>query len=181
MDSVANRYAIALLYVAREENKIRKYINEVESIIQILDDNEELGRILKDYGLTIDEKKETIDLCFKGKINEYILNLFYVIIDNKRGAIFKQILEEFVRIGYKDLNIKNGTVYSTIKLTDEEIKSIEKRASSILNSTVILKNKIDDKLLGGFKIQVDDFVIDESIQKRLSDLKISLLKKEGKE
>ena len=157
MDSVANRYAIALLYVAREENKIREYINEVESIIQILDDNEELGRILKDYGLTIDEKKETIDLCFKGKINEYILNLFYVIID------------------------KNGTVYSTIKLTDEEIKSIEKRASSILNSTVILKNKIDDKLLGGFKIQVDDFVIDESIQKRLSDFKISLLKKEGKE
>ena len=32
MDSVASRYAIALLSVAREENDIKGYVNEVEEI-----------------------------------------------------------------------------------------------------------------------------------------------------
>lgn len=176
MDSVASRYAIALLSLAREENLVKEYISECEQVIAILEGNSELVRILKDYGLTINEKKETIDLCFKGQVHDYVLNFFYIIIDNKRGSIFKDILKEFVRIAYKDLNIKKGTIYSTIKLNKQEIKSIEKRTSEIINATVILDNKIDKKLLGGFKIQVEDMIIDESVKKRLEDLKTQLLK-----
>lgn len=176
MDSVASRYAIALLSLAREENLVKDYISECEQVVAILDENSELVRILKDYGLTINEKKETIDLCFKGKVHDYVLNFFYIIIDNKRGSIFKDILKEFVRIAYKDLNIKKGTIYSTIKLTEQEIKDIEMRTSEIIKATVVLDNKIDKKLLGGFKIQVEDMVIDESVKKRLEDLKTKLLK-----
>ena len=35
MDSVASRYAIALLSVARDNNQIKEYNSEVESIINI--------------------------------------------------------------------------------------------------------------------------------------------------
>ncbi|MCH5179693.1 MAG: F0F1 ATP synthase subunit delta [Erysipelotrichales bacterium] len=176
MDSVASRYAIALLSLAREENCVKEYIHECEQVVDILDQNSDLEKILRDYGLTLNEKKETLDLCFKGKVSEYVLNFFYITIDNKRGNLFKSILLEFVRIGYKELNIKKGTIYSTIKLTEKEIKSIEKRTSEILHSTVILDNKLDEKLIGGFRIQVEDMIIDESIKKRLEDLKANLLK-----
>ena len=36
MDSVASRYAIALLTIAREENKIKEYCDEVSKISEIL-------------------------------------------------------------------------------------------------------------------------------------------------
>ncbi|MCH5171365.1 MAG: F0F1 ATP synthase subunit delta [Erysipelotrichales bacterium] len=176
MDSVASRYAIALLSLAREENCVKEYISECEQVVEVLDQNSDLEKILRDYGLSLIEKKETLDLCFKGKVSEYVLNFFYIIIDNKRGNLFKSILLEFVRIGYKELNIKKGTIYSTIKLTEKEIKDIEKRTSEILHSTVVLDNKLDEKLIGGFKIQVEDMIIDESIKKRLDDLKTNLLK-----
>lgn len=178
MDSVADRYAVALLSVSREENKIQEYIDEVEQIISVFEKNSDLGRILKDYGLTKDEKKDVLDLCFKNKINQYILNTLYVVIDNKRGAICQEVLEEFVRLAYKDLNIKKGIVYSTIKLTKKEIEQIENKVSKIINAKVILVNKLDANIVGGFKIQVEDFIIDQTIQKRLDDLKTSLLKKE---
>lgn len=179
MDSVASRYAIALLSLAREENCVKEYISICEQVIEVLDQNTDLEKILRDYGLTLNEKKETLDICFKDKVPEYVLNFFYIIIDNRRGNLFKSILLEFVRIGYKELNIKKGTIYSTIKLSELEIKEIEKKTSEILHATVILDNKLDKKLIGGFKIQVEDMVIDESIKKKLDDLKISLLKKEG--
>lgn len=178
MDSVADRYAIALLSLAREENIIPSLIEEVEQVIAIFNKNPDLLRILKDYGLTKEEKKETIDLCFKGRINVYILNTFYILIDNKRGAFTKEVMEEFVRLAYKDLNIKKGIVYSTIKLTKKEMTKMEERTSELLKAKVILENKIDSSLMGGFKIQVEDLIIDQSIKKRLENLKSTLLKKE---
>ena len=52
MDTVANRYAVALLSIAREEEKVQEYIDEVEQILEVLDQNDGFVRILKDYGLT---------------------------------------------------------------------------------------------------------------------------------
>lgn len=177
MDTVANRYAVALLSIAREEEKVQEYIDEVEQILEVLDQNDGFVRILKDYGLTNEEKKETIDVCFKGKIREYILNTFYVVVDNNRGAIIEDVLKEFVKLGYKELNIKKGFVFTTIILTKEELKQMEAKTSQLLNANVILQNKIDKNLVGGFKIQVDDFIIDQSIKHKLSDLKTTLLKR----
>jgi len=174
MDSVASRYAIALNSLAREENKVMEYIKECEMLLSIMDENPDLLSILKDYGLTKDEKKETVDILFKDKIKEYILNLFYVVIDNSRGNAIYDILKEFVKISYQSLNIKKGYVYSTIKLTTEEMKGIEKKVSDVLGSTVTLENKIDKSLIGGFKVQIEDYIIDESIHNKINKLKETL-------
>ena len=112
MDSVASRYAIALLSIAKEEHKVKEYVEEVSNIVEIIKQNPDLIYLLKDYGLTNDEKKETLSLCFENKIQEYILNLFYVIIDNKRGKYLLDVCNEFVRIGLNELNIKKGVVYT---------------------------------------------------------------------
>ena len=57
MDSVASRYAIALLNIAREERKVKEYVDEVEQIGKLLVLNKDLLTLLKDYGLSTTEKK----------------------------------------------------------------------------------------------------------------------------
>ena len=140
MDSVASRYAIALLSIAKEENKIKEYVLEVENLVEIFEKNKDLVLLLKDHGLSKDEKKETISLCFEGKINEFILNLLYVLVDNKRGGYILDVCNEFVRIGLNELNIKRGIVYSTIKLTKTQLKGMESKISKMLNARIDLKN-----------------------------------------
>ena len=78
MDSVASRYAIALLNIAREERKIKEYVDEVEQIGNLLSQNKDLLTLLKDYGLSTIEKKNLLTSIFENKISEYILNLLYV-------------------------------------------------------------------------------------------------------
>lgn len=179
MDSVASRYAIALLSIAREENKIKEYNAEVEQLIDLFKANPDLTRILKDYGLSSKEKKETIDLLFKGKIQEYIHNLMYVVIDNKRGSELLSIFEEFNRIALKEMNIRRGVVYSTIALTKQEMVDLEKKVSKILKAQVTLQNQLDASLFGGFKIQVEDYILDNSMKNRLNQLKETLTIKKG--
>ena len=179
MDSVANRYAIALLSVAREENKIKEYIEEVEQIASLLNKNKELVVLLKNYGLSIEEKKVVLQQIFEDKINEYILNLFYVLIDNKRGGYLLEVCNEFVRIGLNELNIKRGIVYTTIKLRKQQLTAIEKKVSKILNANVTLTNIIDESILGGLKVQVEDYILDDSMKNHLLKLKENITLKKG--
>lgn len=179
MDSVASRYAIALLSIAREEGKIKEYVEEVEKISSLFTYNKELLLLLKDYGLSSLEKKEVIKSCFENKISDYILNLFYVMIDNKRGSHISLVCDEFVRIGLNELNIKKGIVYSTISLTKQQISAMEEKVSQIINANVTLENKIDLSLLGGFKIQVEDYVLDDSLKNQLIKLKEEIILKKG--
>lgn len=179
MDSVASRYAIALLSIAKEENKIKEYVLEVENLVEIFEKNKDLVLLLKDHGLSKDEKKETISLCFEGKINEFILNLLYVLVDNKRGGYILDVCNEFVRIGLNELNIKRGIVYSTIKLTKTQLKGMESKISKMLNANVTLRNVIDENLLGGFKVQVEDYILDDSMKNRLEKLKETITLKKG--
>ena len=179
MDSVASRYAIALLSIAKEENKIKEYVLEVENLVEIFEKNKDLVLLLKDHGLSKDEKKETISLCFEGKINDFILNLLYVLVDNKRGGYILDVCNEFVRIGLNELNIKRGIVYSTIILTKTQLKGMESKISKMLNANVTLRNVIDENLLGGFKVQVEDYILDDSMKNRLEKLKETITLKKG--
>lgn len=179
MDSVANRYAVALLSLAREENKILDYILEVQSIVGLLKKQPDFLELLKSYGISNNEKKEIIKTCFENKVNQYVVNLFYVLIDNKRGNLICNVCDEFVRIGYNELNIKQGIVYSTIPLNNEQLVKMQQKVSTILKCNVTLKNQIDDSLIGGFKIQVEDYVIDESIKNKLLELKNTINLKKG--
>ena len=49
----------------------------------------------------------------------------------------------------------------------------------MLNANVTLQNKIDESLLGGFKIQVEDYILDDSMKNRLEKLKETITLKKG--
>ena len=53
---------------------------------------------------------------------------------------------------------------------------MEKKISTLLKSKVILQNQINKELIGGFKIEVEDWVLDYSIQEKMKKMKENLLK-----
>lgn len=179
MDSVASRYAIALLSVARDSNQIKEYNSEVESIINIISNNKGFISLLSSYDIKTNEKKEILNKVFKNKINQYILNLMCVVVDNNRCKYLLDILKEFDRISLNELNVKKGIIYTTIKLTKQQIEKLNEKVSKILKANVYLVNEIDTKLIGGFKIVVDDYIIDDSLKYRLMNLKDEISLKKG--
>ena len=84
-----------------------------------------------------------------------------------------------MRIGLNELNIKRGIVYTTIKLTSKQLTAIEKKVSKLLNANVTLTNIIDKSILGGLKVQVEDYILDDSIKNHLLQLKETITLKKG--
>lgn len=171
-------FAIALFEIAKEEKKIKKIYKESKIIYQSLEENGDFIEILNDFSLQNDQKKKIVNNIYKN-IDIDLLNTMYILIDNNAFRYIIDVLEKLISFLQNELNIKEGIVYSTTKISDDKIKKLEKKLSNEYNVKISLKNHIDKELIGGFKIIIDDIVIEDSIKSDLEDIKHNLLLNKG--
>ena len=87
-------------------------------------------------------------------------------------------MNAFVSLSNAKDGISEGFIYSAQKLTKEEIERISSSISKKIGKKVYLLPKIDEELIGGFKIVIDDYVFDTSILHKIEELKSSLMERD---
>lgn len=175
MDSLYNRYASALFSIAKEKGCIEEYRSEIKLLIDVLKDNVDLEHLFSSWFIELKEKEDIIDKVFND-FKEDIRNFIKVIVANRRGNELHKILEEYVKISNAELGIEEGIVYSTEKLTKAQIDKIEKKLSEVTKVKVELVNRIDERLIGGIKVVLNDSVYDGSLRNKIESLRKALLK-----
>lgn len=174
MDSLYSRYASVLLSIAQEENQVLYYKTEVKMLKELLGDSPEFMHLISSYFITEEEKDKIIDNVYNN--NENIKNFIKVIIRNKRSNEIDKIFQEFIKQCNEVLQIKDGIIYSVNPLSEKEIHNIETGIEKKLNCKVELENLIDEKLIGGIKVMIEDKIFDGSIKNKLEKLKQTLVK-----
>lgn len=90
---------------------------------------------------------------------------------NKLG-MFKSIIKEYVRIYNKEEKMADVFVTSAYALdakTKEDIIELVKNIKSVRQAEI--EQKIDPNIIGGLKINFDDYQIDTSIKRKLQLIK----------
>lgn len=177
MNDLYNRYALALLDIAKEENRVEEYRQEVVSFLTVLKENPELSKILDSYNVTNEEKLNLIDGKLAKFYSENVINYIKVILKNNRGYYLYSIFKETLMRFDDYLLIEQGTIYSTISLTQKDILRVTEAIERNTGKKIILKNVIDHSIIGGIKVVLKNDIYDASILSRLDALKDSLLKK----
>jgi len=176
MNELYNRYALALLDLAKEENKVEQYRQEVASLRLVLKDNPDFSKLLASVTVSKEEKESVIDDCLKNNYSEIIINFFKVIVKNGRANFLYKIFNETLLRFEDELNIERGVVYSTIALSQEQIDKISDVIEKNCNKHVSLINKIDPGLIGGIKVVLRNDIYDASLKTKIESLKEALLK-----
>ncbi len=141
----------------------------------ILEKNSEVGEFISNYLYDFEEKLIFINSLKDQGFTEYFLNFLKVIISEKNQNHLKEILKKYQTQKLKDQGVILGIVYTTLELTDSEISNLENKFSKKLNKTIKFKNQIDQNLISGIKVVIDDLVFDYSIDQKLKLLKKELL------
>ena len=76
------------------------------------------------------------------------------------------------------LNIKEGIIETPRPLNKDLIKKLEDTLSKD-GKKIELYEKINKSLISGFKITIDNHVIDNSLKNKINDLENTLLRKDG--
>ena len=167
----SKNYAGAMQELAKDNimtyDDIRTDLNTVK---QIVASSYDLKNVLENITVSTDVKNSIIDDVFKTQINEKIVNFLKILTDKNKFSEFYDIQAAFEAI-YNDFKgIKPVSVTSAIMLDDEQKSRIIDKLQTKLNKQVIAEWKLDESIIGGLIIKIDDNVINSSLKNKLEKL-----------
>lgn len=173
-NTLFNRYALALLSVAKEENKVEEYRLYLKEIKEALDNNPTFIKLLGATNIKKSDRYLIIEKVF-AQYDSNIVNFIKVILKNNRSYYLRKIIKETIFRFDDYLNIEEGKLVSATKLSEEKIHKIEKALEKTLQKRIELRIIVDESLIGGFKVYLKNDVYDASILRKVHNLKKKLL------
>lgn len=174
---VTKTYADALFQLAVEDGKVDELYNEVIELINILNENSDLQKILSHPRVDKNEKLKTINDIFTGRVSNEICGFLNQIVVNNRYEEIDGILKHFIDEVKEYKKIGVAYVTTPTALTDALKAKIEQK---LLDTTGYVKMEmnyeVDESLIGGVRIRIGDRVVDSSISTKIDELAKDLRK-----
>ena len=170
---VASRYAKSFLDLTTEQGVLEQAYADMKTIASLCETNHDFVTFLKSPIIKTDKKQAVLKEIFNGKLNKVSDAYIHLITNKKREIYLDQIAKEFVS-QYKEKKKILTAVITTANGIDDKIRKqvmdIVKGANS---SEVVLEEKINKDVIGGFIIRVGDKQIDATIARKLNSLRRS--------
>lgn len=168
------QYAKALFEIAKEDNLLQSCKESFDLFVTLLNQEDDFRLLLTSPKISLENKKDLIKKSFKNVDDNFIYFVF-VLLDNGRIENIKSIYDLFINL-YNEANmIKNIVVLSSLKLEDKEFKELKKSLEKYYTGyQVIINNKIDSSIIGGYHILVNGLSIDLSVKHKIDSLKSTL-------
>lgn len=176
VSEISERYALALLELAEEENQLEEYKKEVEVLLGIFHENKQLKSLFCAVKMNKEDKKNFIDQTFQKVCNTNITNFLKVMVDKGRSSYIEESLESFIQQADEKLGIMHASVVSARKLSEEDFNKIQKSLENKTKKTIILENVIDPSVISGIKVIYDNKVIDMTMASKIQNMKDEILK-----
>lgn len=176
MDAIACRYAESLFDLAKEENAIQTYQKDIIKVQDVFKDDI-FVQFFSHVAVQDDDKINILKKSFQNQISEYVLNFLMLLVKKRRMRYIRQICQHFQSLCNDYFGIKVGKLYSAYLLNTEDIEKVEKAISQKEGKKVQLHMVIDESLIGGIKVEVDNHIYDDSLSYKLESLRKELLRK----
>ena len=176
---LAHRYAKSLLDLAVEYNSLEAVLKDMELIHKTCADSRELTVLLRSPVISADKKTNILNAIFNDKIEAVTKGFVALLIKKGREFFLPEMAESFVAQYkvYKNIHVVRLT--TAVELNDTLKSSIEDKITSAIGSgTIDLETKVNEKLIGGFVLEVGDKLFDTSILRDLNDIRSQFTKNE---
>lgn len=167
---VSKRYALALFETGLELNRLEQFKEEINNVSNVLESEPKIEMILTHPKISSDEKKELLDSLFGKNISKEMLNFLYVIIDKRRERYISEINGYYDFLYNEEKNIVKATVTTAVPIGKTQGEKLKVILTNKLNKNVELNNVIDDSIIGGAMLKVDNKVLDGSVRGQLDSI-----------
>ena len=165
----SERYSRALFEVASESNELDKIEKDIKNFQTIFNSTSEVKNFLQNPTQNIQNQIDAINLLAeKLTFSKNLKNFFLLLIEKRRIFFVKKITESFLKLCSKKRGEVKASLISSKELSQKEIDEIRVDLSKSMVSNLIFDYKVDEKLIGGLKLQLGSFMIDTSIKNKLN-------------
>lgn len=173
--SVAERYAKTLYLAADRAGIVDAVLQDYHTLVDLFDKHEEFQHLLANPTVRLARKEEFLKNVLSKHLQELSLNFISLLVRKNRIYFLMNIARAFISLVQTQRGIQVAVVFSSIALNEGQINKLKAHFEKVRGGKFDFENRIDNTLVGGFKIQINDTVIDWSIKNKLESLKKELL------
>jgi F-type H+-transporting ATPase subunit delta len=164
----ANRYALALYELAKENSELETAESDVKEFLTIYNTSGDLKNFIKNPTQSQPVQLEIISkISVEMSLSKIVKNFLSILITKRRIFFLNTIFINFLSLVLKKKGELKASLISSKNLTDEELKNLNAEFSQAMGATVKFNYKVDQNLIGGLKVQIGSLMIDTSIKNKL--------------
>lgn len=171
---ISVRYAKALFQSASEK-KILDQVNEDMDLLAETCRQEEFQYMLVVPTLKPSEKLKLMEAIFKSKISATSLSMIKLVVENKRDIYLPGIARNFRTLYRKEMKISSASLVTAEPVEAKALQSIKDMLARIYDSSVELTTRVNDDVIGGFVLTIEDMQYDASVATSLRKFRKQLL------
>ena len=164
----ANRYALALYQLAKENAELEAVEENVNEILAIYNSSKDLKNFIKNPTQSQLNQLETLNkISIQMNLSKITKNFLNILIIKRRIFFINKILLNFQSLASKQRGELKAALTSSKSLTNVELENLNRDISQVMGSTVAIDYTVDENLIGGLKMQIGSLMIDTSIKNKL--------------
>ena len=170
-DEKIQGYARAILAVASAESNGAQIEDEIYRFSQVLQSSEELKSTLSDASIPSARRQQIVEDLLDGQVTQTTVALVSMVVAAGMGGDIKAIADREVGLGAESRDKAVAEVYSVVDLSSDQQQRLAAALKSATGKDVEMKIIIDESVMGGLLVQIEDEVIDGTVRTRLKQLR----------
>ena len=171
MTETAKMYGGSLYDLAAEEGLETRILGELDEVQQLLKQNPDYLRLLSTPSIPKKERCGLLDEALRDRVHLYVLNFLKILCEKGTLRELSGCARAY-RIRYNQAHgILEATAISAVPLTEQQRAALHAKLESLTGKTIDLKTKVDAKVLGGIRLDIEGTELDGTVQNRLASLR----------
>ena len=172
---LANKYAVAIFELAKEENQLEAYGTQLEEVAALIDSQADLKAFVQNPQVQPKAKKEIITKLFKEDLASTVYNFIMLLIDKRRESLLAEIVALYQTLSNEARNIVKADVTVAALLSKEQEAGLVAKLEQVTGKQVLIRTHVDKSILGGVIVKIGDKLIDGSIVRQMQSLQKQLM------
>jgi F-type H+-transporting ATPase subunit delta len=170
---ISQKYALALFKACEKAKSIKAVTADLVCLKEAWNQSAKLIEFINSPIHNSNTRTQLLDTISKKlHLHSNIKNLLCILAINRRLNLLVLIVNDYLKL-YRDANNEQLVkITTTHKLSVDQSTTIKKSLELQLDKKIIIKNIIDESILGGIIIQIDSFVIDNSTSNKLNNIQL---------
>ena len=179
MESViAEKYAVALLQVAQEQQKVNEIGAEMQALRRLVEADADLRAKLEHPRVNPSDKLEALQRVHPRGLSQTMENFLSLLILKKRVKYLKSVADHYERLCYENQGKAIARVVTAMPLSPDQKQALAAKLSGAFGVKVEIREEVKPQLIGGMMVYLGDQRMDGSILGQLEKMKQRLLKVE---
>ena len=149
--------------------------DELRGLREVIEANPTFRAFLRDPGIGEQERAQTLKRVFGGKLAPLVMNFLGVV--NAHGRLGR--LEEIARAYDELLDERLGKIEVDVtvaqRLGADQLEQVRRSVSAALKKDAVVHQYVDESIIGGIVLRVQDRLIDASVRAQLEGMRRRML------